>query len=185
MRAAAYLACLVVGVSAHADERTVGDMFRAVAPRDFVVAFVGHCVHNPGRLDKVGAAAVALGYADTPEPFWTMFAPQGGDALYHSWFVVEGEGSPYMLGISEAPLDGETYQICAVSNPFLGADVALKELGLLMELGSVVSDETIAGQRTRVWITPDVLEGAFITSNDIGGMGYEGVTLAPAAPKQY
>ncbi len=114
-----------------------------------------------------------------------MLAPQAGDALYHSWFVVEGEGSPYMLGISEAQLNGVTNQICAVSNPFLSADMVVQELGRLVELGRVISDETIAGQRTRVWLTPDILEGAFITSNDIGGMGYEGVTLAIAAPKQY
>lgn len=172
-------------MSAQADELTVGDMFRAVEPRAFVIAFVGHCVQNPGRLDKVGSAAEALGYADTPEPFRTMLSPQDGKAPYQSWFVVEGEGSPFLLGISAAPLNGRIYQICAVSNPFMDADSALEEMTTFVELGSAISDETLAGQRARVWLTPSILEGAFITSNDIGGTGYEGVTLALAAPKQY
>jgi hypothetical protein len=176
---------LLFATPVSAEQATVGDKFREVAPASFVNAFVGHCVHNPGRLDKVGAAAKALEYADTPEPFWTMLAPQDPSASYHSWFVIEGEGSPYLLGISEAPLRGTTYQICAVSNPFLDEKVALNALNKLMALGASSTDETVAGQRYRTWFVPEVLEGAFLSASDIKAMGASGVTLSLAAPKQY
>lgn len=171
--------------STSAEELTVGDKFRVVEPRSFVTAFLGHCVQNPGRLDKVGAAATALGYAETPEPFWTMLGPQEVDAHYHSWFVVEGDGAPYFLGISEGQFDSETYQICAVSNPFMEAENAIAVLKEFMELPEANSDETIAGSRTRLWLTPRILDGAYVSANDIGEMGSDGVTLAIGAPKQY
>jgi hypothetical protein len=160
-------------------------MFRDVAPISFVKAFVGHCVHNAGRLDKVGAAAQALEYADTPEPFWTMLAPQEAGAPYHSWFAIEGEGSPFLLGISEAPLNGKTFQMCAVSNPFMDADIALEALQTIVSLGTTLTDETIAGQRYRAWLVPDIVQDAFIAASDIQNMGSTGVTLSIAAPKLY
>ena len=157
MRSLIILLSLLSGTACRAEGVTVGDMFRAVKPSDLVSAFLGHCVHNPGRLDKVEAAADALGYATTPEPFWTMLSPQAADALYHSWFVIEGEGAPFLLGISEGPFENELYQICAVSNPFLNADDVLESLKKFVQLDDQFADEVIAGQRTRTWIVPKVL----------------------------
>jgi hypothetical protein len=185
MFSAAFLLISTMSATANAQERSVAEVFSGVKPNDFVVAFLGHCVQNPGRLDKIGAGAEALGYADAPEPFWTMFAPQNSEAPYHSWFVVKGQGSPYLLGISEAPLYRRTYQICSISNPYLDAESVLRELRRFVELGDPIADDSVAGQRTRVWNTPSVLADAFLTSSDIGGMGYEGVTVSLAAPKQY
>lgn len=185
MRWACTIAIWSLAASAQAEERTVGDMFREVEPISMVRAFVGHCVRNPGRLDKVGAIAEAMQYASTPEPFWTLLAPQEYDAPYHSWFVIEGEGSPFLLGISEAPIRNETYQICSVSNPFIEPEVALEALRTLVNIEALVSDETTAGQRIRSWSTNEILEGSFVSATDFSAMGSSGVTLSSAAPKQY
>ncbi|MBS0124685.1 hypothetical protein [Thetidibacter halocola] len=168
-----------------AQQRTVGDAFRDVEPSDFANAFIGLCAQNPGRLDKVGSIATAMEWATTPEPFWTMLAPQDPNIPYHSWFATDGEGTPLLLGISEAPMFGKTYQICAVSNPFMGAERALEEVKKFVPLGTPITDESIAGQRIRTWDASALLAGAFLASSDIAGMGAEGVTLSVSAPKQY
>ena len=185
MRLLGSLALTLLATAGFAQEKTVGDLFRAVEPSDLITAFVGTCVQSPGRLDKVGAFAEAMDYATTPEPYWTMFAPQSASASYHSWMVAEGQGAPYTLGISEAPLRDELYQICVVSNPFMNADDALRELKELVTLSKKIADDETAGNRIQVWMTPSILEGSFISLTDIRAMGVDGMTLSIAAPKQY
>ena len=185
MKGIASLIWLLFGTTLHAEQLTVGDKFREVQPIAFVHAFLGTCAQNPGRLDKVGAAATALGWAETPEPLRTLLSPQATNAPFQSWFVIEGEGAPVLVGISEGSFKGQTYQFCAVSNPFMDSETALKKLATYVELNTPDSDETVAGQRTRLWLTPSILDGSFLQVSDIGGMGYKGVTLSIAAPKQY
>jgi hypothetical protein len=164
---------------------TVGDQFRAVTPQEFANTFVGICVSNPGRLDKVGAIADALELADTPEPFWTLYAPQEAEAPYHSWFAIEGTGAPFVISISEAPFQEQIYQICSVSNPFMNANLALQQLDKFVSLNLSITDETVAGSRYRIWSAADILEGVLISANDSEAIGGEGITLSILAPKQY
>ncbi|GHE98154.1 hypothetical protein GCM10016455_18530 [Aliiroseovarius zhejiangensis] len=158
---------------------------RSVEPKDFISAFLGNCAQNPGRLDKVGAIASTLGYAELPKEYELLLAPQDPQAPFQGWIATDGPGAPFLIGISEGKLRGVTYQFCAVSNPFLDAERAMDILEQHIQLSQPYVDESTAGQRYRAWLVDEVLSGAFLSTTDIGGMGYRGLTLSIAAPKQY
>ena len=185
MRLLGFVAVSLLASEGFAQDKTVGDLFRAVEPNDLITAFVGTCVQSPGRLDKVGAFAEAMDYKTTPEPYWTIFGPQNASTPYHSWTVSEGQGAPYLLGVSEAEMRGQIYQMCVVSNPFMDVDDSLRELRKLVKLGEKVADDVTAGSRVQVWMTPSIVEGSFIGVTDIKEMGVDGMSLSIGAPKQY
>ena len=167
-----------------AEEGVASRLFGSVPPADFVDAFIGLCVSNPGRIDKVAAAARTLEYADLPEDMALMLSPQAPDANFKGWLSMQGVGSPFLLGTSEGPFKGRIYQFCALSNPYMDSDAIMPRVEALLELGQKFSDDTVAGQRMRGWLIPSIQGDAFLTINDMVGMGYSGVTISISAPKE-
>jgi hypothetical protein len=170
---------------ASAQEGIAQKLFSVVPPSEFVDAFVGLCISNPGRLDKVAATAQVLEYGDLPDDIALMLAPQAPDANFKGWLSLKGIGSPFILGISEGPFNDKTYQFCALSNPYISADAIMPRTIELLALGDQDIDETTAGQRMRSWLVPNIHEDGFLSINDISGMGYAGVTISFSAPRQY
>ena len=114
-----------------------------------------------------------------------MLAPQAPDAKFKGWLSLQGIGSPFILGISEGTFEDKAYQFCALSNPYIGAEAIMPRTTELLELGNQFLNDTTAGQRMRGWMVPNIQEDGFLMINDISGMGYSGVTISFAAPKQY
>lgn len=181
----ALLPILFLVEPAAAQEGLAQKLFSGVAPDKFVDAFIGLCISNPGRLDKVAVTAQALGYTDLPDDVALMLAPQAPDAKFKGWLSIHGVGSPFILGISEGPFREESYQFCALSNPYISAEAIMPRATELLVLGDQYMDETTAGQRMRGWTVPNIQENGFLTINDISGMGYSGVTISFSAPRQY
>lgn len=175
----------LLGQPALSQSETLGELARLVEPRAFVNAFVGYCGQNPGRLDIIGQAAEVSGFMPIPDDLEFMIAPASPDAHFAGWLVMEGQGAPFLLGISEADWDGEVYQTCVVANPFMASETTILRLEELMGLKAVLADETEAGQRLRIWDASHVLDGTFISLTDIGALDQGGTTIGISAPKQY
>ncbi len=185
MGAAYPFADLLLFEPAAAQEGIAQKLFSAVPPDKFVDAFIGSCVSNPGRPDKVAATAQALGYSDLPDDVALMLAPQAPDAKFKGWLSLQGVGSPLMLGISEGPFRKKSFQFCALSNPYISAEAIMPRVKELLAPGDQYMDETTAGQRMRGWQVPNIQVDGFLTISDISGMGYSGATISFSAPRQH
>ena len=155
---------------------------RLVRGEDLVKAFVSNCTMNPGRTDKVKAAAKAFGYQPLSGEAAVILSPQAGNAQFSGWAVTDGVGAPYLLGVSKGAIDGKEYEICAASNPYISVDKITNALRSILQLRVAASDEYESGQRYRTWNVSKIADGAQITLMDAQEMVGGGITLSLAAP---
>ncbi|MEZ5913333.1 MAG: hypothetical protein R3D84_14860 [Paracoccaceae bacterium] len=147
-------------------------------------AFIGTCVQNIGRVDKVAAGARALGYKELEGDMKAMVAPQDPNADYSGWLVAEKDKKPYLVGISQAKLNGEDYSICVIANPYVAIDDVLEEIQNLTTLDSQIANSEEAGQRYRVWATEGIAARSFVSAVDAPQMGIVGGTISLSAPTE-
>ncbi|WP_146193184.1 hypothetical protein [Maritimibacter sp. 55A14] len=147
-------------------------------------SFVGHCVQNAGRVDKVSAAARVAGWKEVQGDMKAMLAPQDPSAEYSGWLVLEEGKTPFLLGISKADLNGMDYSICVVANPNIEVDEVLTEIRNLASIGKIIDSVEEAGQRYRVWSTEKIAEQSFISAVDAPKMDIRGGTISLSAPTE-
>ncbi len=147
-------------------------------------AFVGTCAQNVGRVDKVAAGARAMGYEELEGDMKAMLAPQDPTADYAGWLFAEKDKQPFLVGISQARLNGEDYSICVVANPNVAMDEVLNEIQNLTTFGDQIENSEEAGQRYRIWATEELAERSFISAVDAPKMGIVGGTISLSAPTE-
>ena len=165
-----------------ATAQTASERAAAVSGEDFVRAFLGNCALNAGNFDIVIAAAEAFGFADLPEEMKPMLAPQDPQAEFVGYYVQSGDGAPYFLGVSKGDLEGRSFTICSIANPYIETTKVVSALEKFAATGVPDHDETAMGQRYRVWFVDEWSQDAFISLTDAEPMGYGGATLAMSAP---
>lgn len=147
-------------------------------------AFIGTCGLNAGRIDKVAAGARALGYKELEGDMKAMLAPQDPNADYSGWLFAEKDKKPFLVGISQAKIDGSDYSICVVANPYVATDEVLEEIQSLTKFGEQIVNSEEAGQRYRVWATDELAERSFISAVDAPKLGIVGGTISLTAPTE-
>lgn len=182
-RAVSALLVLLGVVSGGAWAQTAEGLGKKVDPQDFVRAFLGNRGQYPGQFDRVKASAKAMGFKDLPQNLRPLMAPQDPNAEFAGFFVADGPGSPYLLGVSRSVVDGKTLVACAVANPYIEAAGVVASLDKLAALGKPIQDETGMGQRIRVWDSGKFSNGSFVSLVDAGPMGMGGATLSILAPE--
>ncbi len=171
---------LMMPLSANA--QTASERAAAVSGADFVRAFLGNCAQNAGNFDIVITAAEALGFADLPEEMKPLVAPQDPQAEFVGYYAQSGDGAPYFLGVAKGDLEGRSFTICAIANPYIETAQVVSALDEFIGTGIPDHDESALGQRYRVWFIDEVSQDAFISLTDAEPMGYGGATLAISAP---
>ena len=154
------------------------------APRALARAFVGHCINNIGRNDKVEAAASVFAYDEMVGEDAKMLAPQDPAARYRMWIAKGSEPKLFMLGVSWAMTDGIEVSNCVIGNPEIDLNETLVELRKLVNLGSLQYDDDSGGQRYRIWGTDNLAPASFITLTDARKMGIVGGTLSLSSPSE-
>lgn len=79
-------------------------------------------------------------------------------------------------------MDGRTLTICSIANPYIETAQVVSALENFADIGAPDHDESLMGQRYRVWLVDEWSEDAFISLTDAEPMGYRGATLAISAP---
>ncbi len=153
-------------------------------PTRIAEEFVGICAQNAGRTDKVKAYADVLKFESLPPEMALALGPQDPDARFSGWMVKSSDDSIlYLLGVSEADFKGVRIQTCVVANPDVDTVKTLLQVTSLLNLGSPSDDFEQMGQRTRIWMWDEFVNGSAIylthqISPEIG------VSFAIMAPKQ-
>lgn len=155
----------------------------AASERALVGAFIGHCINNAGRIDKIEAAARVLSLNELDKDQSLMMAPQDPSAYFKGWFVSQGDGSPYFLGVAEGVLDGRRYVICTIASPSHDVDRLLSELQSRIKIGRKLSTDESMGQRTRSWDLSSVVNGGLLSATDAKTSGIDGGNLSFFSPK--
>ena len=171
-------------ISATADAQTIAERSADVSGESFVRAFLGNCAQNAGNFNLVVNASKALGFADLPERMRPLVAPQDPNAEFIGFFVQTGEGAPYLLGVSKSDVEGQSLTSCTVANPYIETAEVVSALQSFAQTGIPDVDETAMGQRYRVWLVNQYVQGAFISLTDAEPMGYDGASLSIIAPSQ-
>ncbi len=162
--------------------QTASEKAAAVSGEDFVRAFLGNCAQNAGNFDIVIAAAEALGFADLPEEMKPLLAPQDPQTEFVGYYAQSGDGAPYFLGVARGDLEGRSFTICSVANPYIETAQVVSALEKFADIGVPDHDESAMGQRYRVWLVDEWSQDAFISLTDAAPMGYSGAILAMSAP---
>jgi hypothetical protein len=165
-----------------ATSQTLLERAAEVSGESFVRAFLGNCAQNMGNFDIIVKAGKALGFTDLPEEMKPLLAPQDSNAKFVGYYAQSGDGAPYFLGVTKADLEGRSFTICAVSNPYIETAQVVSALEKMASIGAPDNDESAMGQRYRVWLVNQWSQGAFISLTDAEPMGYGGATLSMAAP---
>ncbi|WP_458722364.1 hypothetical protein [Shimia sp. W99] len=155
-----------------------------ITPKELAHGFVGHCVQNAGRRDKVEAAARVFGFVELSEDEALMLAPQDPNADYKMWRVGESLPELYFLSVSSTIMDGEPLETCAVANPHTTIDETTKEILQLVDVDRLIFDDEIDGQRQQVWeisLAPGL--GHLVVSS-AKSMGIAGGSIAISAPRE-
>ena len=162
--------------------QSLSERSEAVTGDAFLSAFLGHCAQNAGNIERVSEAAEALGYSALPQMFEPLVAPQNPDAEFEGFLVTEGEGAPYLLGISAATEQGELLHTCSVANPFLPSEQLESAVDHWHEIGDPDEEQVVAGQRYRIWFVNHIADRAFVGIVDATPMGMPGATISITAP---
>jgi hypothetical protein len=178
----AILLCCALQSPALAHAQTASERAAVVSGEDFVRAFLGNCAQNAGLFDRVISAAEALGFLDLPEEMKPLIAPQDPNAEFVGFYAQSGDGAPYFLGVARGDLDGRSFAICSITNPYVETALVVSALENFADVGVPDHDESAMGQRYRVWLVDEWSEDAFISLTDAEPMGYRGATLAISAP---
>ena len=171
-------------IPATANAQTIAERSANVSGEAFVRAFLGNCAQNAGNFDIVVNASKALGFTDLPEEMTPLVAPQDPNAEFIGFFVQTGDGAPYLLGVSKSNIEGQSLTSCTVANPYIEATEVVSALKSFAQTGIPDVDETAMGQRYRVWLVNQWVQGAFISLTDAKPMEYDGVSLTIVAPSQ-
>ncbi len=147
-------------------------------------AFVGNCGQNAGRIDRVESFANAMGHQKLEGDLKEMLAPQDPNIEYLGWLVKEEDFAPYLLGISEGPVDGVILSNCVIANPNISMEDVLAAVQELVEFGPQLDSFESAGQRYRVWSTNSIAEGSFVAVLDAPAMGLIGGAMTLSARKE-
>jgi hypothetical protein len=141
-----------------------------------------HLRMGEDRMILRGGAAEALGFLDLPEEMKPLIAPQDPNAEFVGFYAQSGDGAPYFLGVARGDLDGRSFAICSITNPYVETALVVSALENFADVGVPDHDESAMGQRYRVWLVDEWSEDAFISLTDAEPMGYRGATLAISAP---
>lgn len=171
-------------ITTTANAQTIAERSANISGEAFVRAFLGNCAQNAGNFDIVVNASKTLGFADLPEGMRPLVAPQDPNAEFVGFFVQTGEGAPYFLGVSKSDVEGQSLISCTVANPYIETAEVVSALQSFAQTGLPDVDETAMGQRYRVWLVNQWVQGAFISLTDAEPMGYDGATLSIIAPSQ-
>ena len=144
-------------------------------------SFVGNCVQNEGRTDKITSAAKTFGWRELSGDMKAMLGPQDPSVEYSGWFVTESETPPYLLGISKGELNGAIYETCSLASPNMNMDSVLLEVEKLLSLGKLIDDSESGGQRYRVWSTDSIADKSFMSVTSAPKMGIAGGTISLSA----
>lgn len=147
-------------------------------------AFVGHCVNNIGRNDKVEAAANVFAYDEIFGEKAKMLAPQDPVARYRMWIAKDSEPKLFMLGVSWAMSDGIEISNCVIGNPEIDLEDTLTALRQIISLGELRYDDYSGGQRYRIWGTDNLTQASFIVLSDARKLGIIGGTLSLSSPTE-
>jgi len=151
---------------------------------DLARAFVGHCITNAGRNDKIESSAEVFGYEELSGAKAQMFAPQDPNARFRGWMVKDDLSPLYALGISWSERNGIEMSNCDVANPDLDSEEVLRELQKIITMGNTRFDDDDAGQRYRIWGTDNIAPNSFISLIDAKKLGIDGGTFAFSSPTE-
>ena len=180
--AQAILLCCALQLPALAHAQSASERAAVVSGEDFVRAFLGNCAQNAGLFERVISAAEALGFADLPEEMRPLIAPQDPNAEFVGFYAQSGDGAPYFLGVAKGDLEGRSFTICSIANPYIETAQVVSALEGFANIGVPNHDESAMGQRYRIWSVDEWSDGAFVSLTDAEPMGLGGATLAISAP---
>ncbi len=113
--------------------------------------FAGACLHNMPDIGRIKAGARALNWKPLEGDLAAMLAPADKNATWQGWAVNVGEDI-FMVGISEAKMDGGNIVTCAVATREIDQNELVRALNKELKLKNI-DDRIEAFQRNQAWQT--------------------------------
>jgi hypothetical protein len=101
---------LSTALVAHAEEKAENKAAQAL-----VTLFIRTCVESMPNLDRVEAAAKALGWWELDDVTKRMLAPRDPSARFNGWNV-RGSDASYMIGISQGADGNKAISNCVINS---------------------------------------------------------------------
>lgn len=146
---------------------------------DLAGAFIGTCVQNLPRLDKIRAYARSSGFEPLQEDMLLMLGPIEPGVKTEGWVATTSNGQRYMLGITEGALDGVLHKNCAIAYKTENAEQLSREIVSLLDakLDNNLS-QSAGGQRYRAWRYTNLDESFLLFATDAPRLAPEILTMA-------
>ena len=118
--------------------------------KQIVEFFVGNCLQVPPDTKHVQAASRVMKWQPLQGDLALMLAPSDPEATWEGW-AAKYEGKTYLVGISEAQMDGRTVVGCTVAVREVDQEELVKLLTNVVKMRAL-NDETEAMQRYLAWV---------------------------------
>lgn len=145
-------------------------------PEAMLRLFDGACADNVPHLSRVKSFAQALKWKTLPPEAAAMGAPLAPNAKFEGWSAKE-DGHLFVLGWSEAVIDGKMVTTCTIMTKDVPADALAALIGKKYTVRPL-DDMREAYKRVRVWNATINGEQALINLLNPVDAGFEAATLA-------
>jgi hypothetical protein len=118
---------------------------------EFAESFMGYCVLNMPRIEKVSAISRVNKWEALNEDMLSALGPvePGIDML--GW-IIQGEQNPMFIATTDGIIDSERHRNCTIMSKVSDADVLSEKIvGIVGANATPRTSEIESGQRYRVW----------------------------------
>jgi hypothetical protein len=146
-----------------------------------VEIFLGQCLNNMPRIDKVESAAKVFNWTKLNKDQAVMVAPADPDVKFDGWYVRGGVVS-YMIGTSLGEWNESDAPTCTVAFSEVSPNKVKSLLVSILKSLKVVDQQVSGGQRIIVWKYLEGTSQGYITLTDASPMDVDAFSLSVISP---
>lgn len=148
-----------------------------------VQKFLGICVNNMPRIDKVVASAEMLKWQPLTREQALMVAPADPLTEFSGWYLKDGE-SQFMVGVSESIWKNKPAPSCSIATadvPPLEVKTALKAM---LNNPTILDDFTEGGQQVSMYEYKSSLVNGIVIMTDASPSNVDALSISFLAPSE-
>jgi hypothetical protein len=142
-----------------------------------VRAFIGTCVDELPRLDKIEAMANSMKWKELTGEDLKAMEPQKQGGVTKGWLADVAGTPPFFLGTSKNKDDKSDVLACSVANPYAPSADVQDSLKRFLNLKEPQAQTSEGGLLTQLWIIDVSGVHLWVTLNDSSPTNDPGVTL--------
>jgi len=146
-----------------------------------VEIFLGQCLNNMPRIDKVESAAKVFNWTKLNKDQAVMVAPADPSVKFDGWYVRGGVVS-YMIATSLGEWNESDAPTCTVAFSEVSPNKVKSLLVSILKSLKVVDEQVSGGQRITVWKYTEGTSQGYILLTDASPMDVDAFSLSVISP---